>query len=125
MILGLHHVSMKCGTQAEFLEAKAFYTGVLGFSVVREWPEGVMIGFGNGMIEIFSNGDGVRSLGAIRHVAFATDDADAAARRVAEAGYEVFDGPRDVVIRSDPPYPARVAFCRGPLGEEIEFFEER
>ena len=84
-----------------------------------------MIGFGNGMIEIFSNGDGVRSLGAIRHVAFATDDADAAARRVAEAGYEVFDGPRDVVIRSDPPYPARVAFCRGPLGEEIEFFEER
>lgn len=30
--------------------------------------------------------------------------------------------PKDIVISSQPPYPARIAFCKGPLGEEIEFF---
>ncbi|MEI3049677.1 MAG: hypothetical protein ACLTEU_10860 [Roseburia inulinivorans] len=26
---------------------------------------------------------------------------------------------------SNPPFPIRVAFCIGPVGEEIEFFQER
>ena len=42
-----------------------------------------------------------------------------------KAGYEVFMKPCDKEIPSDPPYPIRVAFCHGPLGEEIEFFSER
>ena len=37
----------------------------------------------------------------------------------------MFIEPNDIVIRSDPEYPARMAFCFGPLGEEIEFFQER
>ena len=32
---------------------------------------------------------------------------------------------RDIVITSEPPFPARIAFCRGPLQEEIEFFQEK
>ena len=40
-------------------------------------------------------------------------------------GYEVFTQPNDIVIGSVPPFPARIAFCHGPVGEEIEFFQEK
>ena len=125
MITGLHHISLKCGTEDEFMKAKSFYLDVLGFKIVREWPEGAMIGFGNGMLEIFNNGDGIKTKGALRHIAFATDNVDEIVSKVKGAGYNVFIEPNDIVIRSDPEYPARMAFCFGPLGEEIEFFQER
>ena len=125
MITGIHHVSLKCGTAEEFEKAKDFYLNILGFSVVRTWPEGIMIDTGDGLIEIFSNGPGVKSKGAIRHIAFNTDDVDGITERVREAGYQVFVEPNDIVIRSEPELPARMAFCFGPLGEEIEFFQER
>ena len=125
MITGIHHISLKCGTKEEFEKAKDFYLNVLGFSAVREWPDGIMIDSGAGLLEIFSNGEGIRAKGALRHIAFATDDADGIAEKVKAAGYEVFIEPNDIVIRSDPPFPARMAFCYGPLGEEIEFFQER
>ena len=125
MITGIHHISLKCGTKEDFEKAKDFYLNVLGFSVVREWPEGIMIDSGAGLLEIFSNGEGIRAKGALRHIAFATDDADGIAERVKAAGYRVFIEPKDIVIRSDPEFPARMTFCFGPLGEEIEFFQER
>ena len=124
MITGIHHLSMKCGTADEFAKAKDFYLGILGFSVKREWPEGIMIDTGNCMLEIFSNGEGSRNRGAIRHIAFAAEDVDGAVEKVRQAGYEVFIEPNDLVIRSVPECRARMAFCRGPLGEEIEFFRE-
>lgn len=125
MITGIHHISLKCGTKEDYEKAKDFYLNVLGFSAVREWPDGIMIDSGAGLLEIFSNGDGIRTKGALRHIAFATDDADGIVEKVKAAGYEVFIGPKDIVIRSDPEFPARMAFCFGPLGEEIEFFQER
>ena len=125
MITGIHHVSLKCGTTKEFEKAKDFYLDVLGFAPVREWPEGIMIDSGNGLLEIFSNGPGVKSKGAVRHIAFGTDDVDGVIEKVKAAGYEVFIEPKDIVIRSDPPFPARMALCYGPLGEELEFFQEK
>ena len=125
MITGIHHVSLKCGTTKELEKAKDFYLDVLGFAPVREWPEGIMIDSGNGLLEIFSNGPGVKSKGAVRHIAFAADDVDGVIEKVKAAGYEVFIEPNDIVIRSDPPFPARMAFCCGPLGEELEFFQEK
>ena len=125
MITGIHHVSLKCGTKEEFEKAKDFYLDVLGFAPVREWPEGIMIDTGNALLEIFSNGPGVKSKGAVRHIAFGTDDVDGVIEKVKAAGYEVFIEPNDIVIRSDPPFPARMAFCCGPLGEELEFFQEK
>ena len=125
MITGIHHISLKCGTKEDFEKAKDFYLNILGFSVVREWPDGIMIDSGAGLLEIFCNGEGIRTKGALRHIAFATDDADGIVEKVKAAGYEVFIEPNDIVIRSDPEFPARMAFCYGPLGEEIEFFQER
>lgn len=125
MITGIHHISLKCGTKEEFEKAKAFYLVLLGFTVVREWPDGIMINTGNVMLEIFSNGAGIKTKGALRHIAFAADDVDGIVAKVKESGYEVFIEPNDIEIPSDPVFPARMAFCFGPLGEEIEFFQER
>ena len=124
MITGVHHISLKCGTKEELEKAKDFYLNLLGLSVAREWPNGVMIDAGGIMLEIFSHGTGIRSKGALRHIAFATDDVDEAVARVKAAGYEVFIEPNDLVIPSVPAFHARMAFCYGPLGEEIEFFRE-
>ena len=123
-INGIHHISMKCETKEEFERARDFYLNILGFSIVREWPEGIMLNSGGGLLEIFCNGAGIKSKGAIRHVAFSADDVDGLAAKVKAAGYEVFIEPNDIVIRSEPEFHARMAFCFGPLGEEIELFQE-
>lgn len=125
MITGIHHLSMKCESQDDYRRAIDFYTRVLGLSVRREWDEGVMIDVGNGLIEIFRNGKGERAKGAIRHFALQTDNVDEMAEKIKAAGYEVFIEPNDIRIPSNPPLPARMAFCIGPLGEEIELFMER
>ena len=125
MIKGIHHISMKCGTPETFGKAKKFYLDILGFSAVREWPEGIMIDSGCGLLEIFCTGEGIRDRGALRHIAFATDDVDSIVEKVRKAGYEIFIEPNNIVIRSDPPFSARMAFCRGPMAEEIEFFQEK
>ena len=125
MVKGLHHISMKCETKEELNHVKEFYLNLLGFSVKREWPEGIMIDCGNILLEIFCNGKGIRTKGAIRHAAYATDDVDRIIGRIKDAGYMVFIEPNDIVIPSEPEYHARMAFCYGPLGEEIEFFQEK
>ena len=84
-----------------------------------------MLDTGEGLIEIFSNGKDPQEQGIIRHFALETEDVESCVRVVREAGYEVFIEPRDIVIASEPPFPARIAFCRGPLQEEIEFFQEK
>ena len=122
MIKGIHHVSLRCDDRALFDKSKAFYCGVLGMRVYREWATGVMLDTGSGCIEIFSNGEGIPEQGAVRHFALATDDVDGCVEAVREAGYAVTDGPRDVTLPASPPLDLRVAFCIGPLGEEIEFF---
>ena len=124
MIKGIHHISMKCNAE-ELPRVKDFYISVLGLRICREWVDGIMIDTGNGLLEVFTNADGEHCLGAIRHFALLTDDVDGVVRKVQSAGYEVFIEPTDKVIPSDPEYPIRMAFCYGPLGEQVEFFCER
>ena len=102
MIKGIHHISYKCNKKEEIEKVKDFYVKVLG-----------------------TNGENTGELGVIRHVAFATDNVDEIIDKVKAAGYEVFMEPVDKVIRSTPELPIRVAFCYGPLHEEVEFFCER
>ena len=125
MIKGLHHISMKCNTEEEIGKVKEFYIKLLGLKLIREWPDGFMMDTGNGCIEVFTNANGEHCLGAIRHFALLTDDVDSLAKKVKDAGYEVFKEPTDNVIMSDPEYPIRMAFCFGPLGDQVEFFCER
>ena len=125
MIKGIHHISMKCGSSEELAKVREFYIELLGLKIEREWADGMMIDTGNGLLEIFTNAEGTRSLGAIRHMALLTDNVDEIAAKVKAFGYEVFIEPNDKVIASNPPYPIRMAFCYGPLGEQVEFFCER
>ena len=116
---------MKCCNEEEYSKTVSFYKDVLGLKVAREWLAGIMFETGAGLIEIFNDGDTKLEKGAIRHFAFAVDDVDACVKAVTYAGYEVFMGPKDICIPSKPEFPARMAFCYGPLGEEIEFFQEK
>lgn len=129
MIKGVHHIALKCMGVEAFEKTVQFYRDVLGLRVVRAWGEGegsgVMLTTGDTMLEIFASGTDLPGQGAIRHFALATEDVDACARAVEAAGYEVFIQPKDIVIASTPEFPARIAFCHGPVGEEIEFFQER
>lgn len=124
LIKGIHHVSMKAAAGEEYNKTVVFYKDVLGLTVVRQWDGGIMLDTGSGLIEIFNNAGEHLDKGIIRHFAFAVSDVDECVKSVTEAGYRIFLGPKDIEIPSACPLNARIAFCYGPLGEEIEFFCE-
>lgn len=122
MIQGLHHISMKTQNDAEYAKVRAFYTEVIGLSVVKECDACTLLDTGAGLVEIFRNGTEPMPQGVIRHFAFAVPDPDACIETVRAAGFPVLVEPKDVQIGGDAAFPARIAFCIGPLGEQIEFF---
>ena len=64
--------------------------------------------------------------GSIIHFALRTSDCDAAIERARAAGATVTIEPKSVNIPSEPhETPVRIAFCKGPDGEVIEFFQKR
>ena len=125
-INGFHHVAIKCCGIEEFEKTVHFYRDILGLSVARTWGKGdgsaIMLDTGAGLFEIFANGTERLSEGALRHIALDVADTDACVEAVRAAGYTVTMEPKDISIPSNPPYPARIAFCIGPVGEVIEFF---
>lgn len=125
LITGVHHIALKCAGKEEFEKTIRFYRDTLQMSVVRSWPGGIMLNTGSGLMEIFDNAEGRLPQGAVRHFALATADVDTCVARVREAGYAVTMEPTDIVIPAEVPFPARIAFCIGPVGEEIEFFCEK
>lgn len=123
LIQGIHHVNLKCVTREDYDRVMAFYRDALGLRVVRTWAGGAMLDTGCGLLEIFRDGQNYPGQGALRHLALLTEDVDACAEAARAAGYPPFLGPDDRMIPSEPPFPLRMAFCIGPLGEEIEFFQ--
>lgn len=128
LIQGIHHVCIKC-KKDEVEKVKHFYGDLLGLPILRSWGEPELKGFmfdtGAGLIEVFTDAENDLPQGSIRHFAFKTGNVDECVKIVRESGYEITVDPKDVVMASNPPFPIRVAFCIGPVGEEIEFFEER
>ena len=146
LVQGIHHVCIRC-EKSEIEKVKEFYQGVLGMPVIRSWGEPELAGFmfdtGAGLVEVFTDAEGQLPQGSIRHFALKTDDVDGCVKAVREAGaewiftpddvaYAKAEGstaitvePKDIVIPSQPEFPVRVAFCNGPVGEEIEFFQEK
>ena len=126
-INGVHHIALKAKGLENFRELVNFYHGILGLPIVREWGEGEGIGMmldtGAGLLEIFANAPDRLGSGALRHLAFDVENTDVCLEAVRAAGYTVTMEPTDIVIASDPPYPARIAFCIGPVGEKVEFFQ--
>ena len=129
LIKGIHHAALKCADLEKFQETVHFYRDVLGLPVLRRWGNeekaGIMFDTGDGLIEIFASGSASCTTGSVNHFALATDDADACIAAVRQAGYSIAVEPKDIIIASQPPFPARIAFAIGPCGEEIEFFQEK
>ncbi len=127
-IKGIHHVALKVKPES-YDKAVKFYTDILEMETVRSWGEApyfaCMISTGdNSTMEILAN-DGADSVnaGPLPHIAFETDFVDELTEKVRAAGYEITVEPKDVTLPASPPYPIRVAFCRGAGNEEIEFFK--
>ncbi|MBT3379176.1 MAG: VOC family protein [Lentisphaerae bacterium] len=124
---GIHHVAIRV---PDYDAAATFYTEALGLEQVLEWGEeakrSALFHAGRGSyVEIFSGGsDDEKPDGHWLHLAFRSEDCDAALERARAAGAEVTMEPRDVPMESRPETTTfRIAFCKGPAGETIEFFQ--
>ena len=124
---GFHHVAIRAH---DWDKSVKFYTEALGFKEKIRWGEGperaITLDTGDGnYLEIFANGSAEpKPEGCIIHFALRTDDCDAAVERARAAGVVITTETKDVVIQSIPePTPVRLAFCKGPDGEIIEFFQ--
>lgn len=124
MIKGVHHVSLRANGTAAYEKAIHFYTELLECTVVRTWgaPGGTMLSAGNCILEVMANGPAQDQDGHWSHLAFLVEDVDAIVEKVRTAGYEITMEPNARNLGGS--YPIYIAFCRGPLGEEIEFFKE-
>jgi len=124
---GFHHVAIRA---YDFDASVKFYTEALGFTKKIAWGEGpkraIMLDAGDGnYMEIFANGTNEpKPEGSILHFALRTSDCDAALERARAAGAEVTMEPKSIDLPSEPHMtPVRIAFCKGPDGEVIEFFQ--
>lgn len=129
MITGIHHIALRCNGVEEYQRAVHFYRDLLGLTEYKRWGSGdalsIMLNTGAGCMEIFSNGTQRMPQGQLLHVAFATDNVDELIEKVRAEGYQIKMEPTDVVLPTDEGFPARVAFCFGAAGEEVEFFTEK
>jgi glyoxylase I family protein len=123
---GFHHIAMQV---KDFDITYKFYVETLGFKEKISWggdgSRAVMLDTGDGnYIEIFEGRKKPADKdGMIMHLALRTDNCDAAIERVRVAGMEITDEPKDIEVPSTPPIKIRIAFCKGPDGEIIEFFQ--
>jgi len=125
---GFHHIALRAH---DFDKSVRFYTQGLGFTEKIAWGEkprrAIMLDAGDGnYLEIFERPDhppaGDHDL--LLHFALRTSDTTGAAERARAAGAEIITEPKDATINSRPsPTPVRLAFCKGPDGEVIEFFQ--
>jgi glyoxylase I family protein len=123
---GFHHLSMRV---ADLEASMAFYSKGLGCTPKASWGQGdrrtVLLDTGDGnYLEISGGGSIPPQAGTtILHFALRTADCDQAIEAARAAGAEVTVEPKDVTIPADPPIQVRLAFCKGPDGELIEFFQ--
>ncbi len=124
-IKGFHHVAVN---STEFDRTERFYTQLLGLKKVKAWgaenERRAMYECEDGAcIEVFEEKKlSENPESPIAHFAFNVDDPDAYAKAVEDAGYEITTPPKTAVVNGYPGFTARLAFCKGPNGEIIEFF---
>ncbi len=125
---GFHHIALAAVNADETVK---FYQEALGLEILRKWETngayGYMLDMGDGgILEIFPGGNKEVPVNADwLHLALSTDDVDGAYEACLKAGATSHMVPQDIVIQSEPPMPARIAFVKGLNGEQVEFFQEK
>ena len=123
---GFHHIAIRA---RDYDVTYRFYVEGLGFREKIRWGEGdkrcCMLDMGDGnYIEIFSGRKEDKPEGAILHYALRTTDCDAAVEAARAAGAKITHEAKTIVSPTTPgPTTIRLAFCKGPDGEIIEFFQ--
>lgn len=122
---GFHHVAIRAN---DFDRSVAFYKDVLGFTMKIEWGEApkraCMLDTGDGnYLEIFErpSEQWADEGPCILHFALRSRDPDAAIERARAAGCEITMEPRSMQIGNHTTAQVRLAFCKGPDGELVEF----
>jgi glyoxylase I family protein len=123
---GIHHIAIITGRYAE---SKAFYTEVLGFSVIRETYRAERDSYkldlslnGQYMIELFTfpeapNRPSYPEAKGLRHLAFVVGDVAVAAAELQAKGVEVQP------VRIDEITGKRFTFFADPDGLPLELYE--
>lgn len=133
-IKGLGYAHMAIAAK-DFDKSLAFYRA-LGLTVYTQWGEGdsriALLDMGDGsLIELFSKPTlstdrvaGPEDGNPFLHFAFSAQNVDEAYRIALEAGATSVKPPYEAPLDSHPlRLTLRVAFVRGPSGEELEFFK--
>ena len=128
-INGIHHVAIKANGLEKFNELIEFYNGILKMPVVRIFGDEsspiAMINTGAGLLELFADAKVDMPTGIFQHIALATSSVDDCINAVRNKGYKITTEPCNMMLgTAEQPYPVRLAFCIGPVGEEVEFFTE-
>ncbi|MBQ9086255.1 MAG: VOC family protein [Clostridia bacterium] len=125
--LGFHHIGLK---YADLEKSLQFYRAI-GLREVVRWGdvgnEIVMLEMDDGgRIELLPHGGNEFSPnGKWLHFAISVDDVDGAYETALAAGAVSSRAPKTVPLDSKPDkISIRVAFVKGPDGEEVEFFKQ-
>ena len=134
VIRGLGYAHMAIAAK-DFDKSLAFYKA-LGMKIYPLWGEGdsriALLDTGNGdLVELFASPDlnTDRTATAVDgnpflHFAFSAQNVDEAYRIALEAGATPVTPPTEMPLKSHPvSLTLRVAFVKGPSGEELEFFK--
>ncbi len=134
IIKGLGYAHMAIAAK-DFDKSLAFYQA-LGLTIYTQWGEGdsriALLDMGDGsLLELFAKPDldtekvaGITEGNPFLHFAFSAQNVDEAYRIALEAGATPLKPPAEVPLPSHPlRLTLRIAFVKGPSGEELEFFK--
>ena len=123
---GMHHLAL---TTNKYNETEEFYVKGLGLPVSSSWKtkngRAMMIDLGNqNYLEVFEAAEDLGTKSILVHYALKCESCDEAVEIARAAGAEIMSEANDFYVPSDPPFTCRIAFCKGPSGEEIEFYQK-
>lgn len=131
MIKGIHHIAIDA---KDFDKSCDFYRDCLGLKQVLAWTTSsgvrvVMLDGGNGCcVELFErpsyDSPHEGNYGGLCHLAFQVTDCAGMLEKARAWGAEVTKEPVELTLGSEKKGNVRIAFCQGPDGESVEFYQE-
>lgn len=124
MIKGFAHIALYA---RDFDRTVEFYQSAFGarqLGIFEADTRGCWLDIGGDILEIFEGG--MDCDGYFKHFAVACDDVDALYAKALECGAAAHVEPKDIVLELDGgSVNARIAFVKGPDGEQIELFDQK